>query len=301
MPVHKEIWTGEVLRKFRDDNSFLDVIPDRSNLVQNKVIHLVDLGADPAVLINNTTYPIGVVDAADADIPISLDKFDTENTAITDDYLYANSFDVIGEYSTAHVESLKEKTADKAIHALAPAGNTSGTPIVITTGATDGGAQARKRITIDDILLLKKAFDEAKVPKKGRVLVLSPEHCNQILAIDENFASQYMNIREGQVLRLFGFDVYEYTETPVYNGTTPTVAGLVKKAFGAAAAPATDCYSSVAFYAPRMFKAMGDTDMYYKLAKEDPQFRQNTIGFRQYFVCLPKKNEAIGAIVSVPV
>ncbi len=34
--VHKEIWTGEVLRKFRKDNSFLDVIPDRSNLSGNE-------------------------------------------------------------------------------------------------------------------------------------------------------------------------------------------------------------------------------------------------------------------------
>jgi hypothetical protein len=253
------------------------------------------LGADPAVLINNTTYPIGVVDANDADIPISLDKFDTENTAITDDYLYANSFDVIGEYSLQHVESLKESTADKAIHALAPQTNSAATPIIPTTGSTDGGASARKKITKTDILGLKKAFDLAKVPKRGRVMVLCPEHVSQILEFDEQFAQQYMNIREGQVLRLFGFDIYEYTETPKYDGSN------VKKAFGAAAAPSTDRYASVAFYAPRMFKAMGDTEMYYKIAKEDPQFRQNTVGFRQYFVCLPKKQEAIGAIVSVTV
>jgi len=293
--VHKEIWTGEVLRKFRKDNSFLDVIPDRSNLVNNKVIHLVDLGADPDVLVNNSTYPIGVVDASDSDIPISLDRFDTENTGIKDTYLYAISFDLIGEYTVQHIESLKEKTADKAIHALAPQTNTATTPVIVTTGATDNGVNARKKITKQDILNLKKAFDLAKVPRRGRVLVLCPEHVSQILEFDEQFSSQYMNIREGVVLRLYGFDIYEYTETPVFNASN------AKKAFEAAAAPTTDCYSSVAFFAPRMFKAMGETDMYYRIAKEDPQFRQSTVGFSQYFICLPKKQEAIGAIVSVAV
>jgi hypothetical protein len=293
--VHTEIWTGEVLRKFRKDGSFLATIPDRSNLVKNKVIHLVDLGADPAVLINNTTYPIGVVDANDADIPISLDKFDTENTAITDDYLYAISFDVIGEYSLQHVESLQESTADKAIHALAPQSNSAATPIILTTGNTDGGTSARKKITKNDIIALKKAFDIARIPKRGRVLVLCPEHVAQILEFDEQFAMQYMNIREGEVLRLYGFDIYEYTDTPKYDASN------VKKPYAAAAAPSTDRYASVAFYAPRMFKAMDKPEMYYKIGKEDPQFRQNTIGFRHYFVCLPKKQEAIGAIVSVPI
>ena len=65
--VYREIWTGELVESFQPqiEASFLNEIPDESRWVQssgsgeNQVIHLVDIGADPTVLINNTTYPIG--------------------------------------------------------------------------------------------------------------------------------------------------------------------------------------------------------------------------------------------------
>ncbi len=293
MAVHEEIWTGEVLKKFRRDSSFLETIPDRSALVGNKAIHLVDLGADPEVFINNTTYPIPTIDAGDADIIIALDKYDTGNTAIKDDHLYAISYDIIAENTEAHVRTLSEKSGDKAIHALAPNGHTAATPVIATTGSTDGGVNARKKITKSDVLRLKKAFDDANIPRKDRVLVLCPDHIQQILEFDEQFAAQYQNIRDGIVLPLYGFAVYEYSLMPTYNASN------VKKAFGAAAAPTTDCYASVAFYAPRMFKAMSMPEMYYRTAKESPETRATTIGFRHYFMCMPKKSDAIGAIVSV--
>lgn len=294
MGVHIEVWTGEVIKKFRRSGDFMDTVPDRSNLVENKVIHLVDLGADPNVLVNNTTYAIPTVEATDTDVAISLDKFDTENTSVKDDHLYAISYDIIGQYTDVHAEALQEKTADKAIHALAPTTNSTATPIILATGGTDDGVNPRKKLTKSDILALKKAFDKASLPKKGRVLVLCPEHVQHILEFDEQFERQYQDVREGQVLKLYGFDVYEYSKTPVYDATN------TKKAFTAADAPTTDRYASVAFYAPRMFKAMDTPDMYYRDAKENPEFRMTTVGFRHYFICLPKKMEAIGALVSPP-
>ncbi len=58
--------------------SFLDGIPDYSAKVNNEIIHLVDVGGDPDVLVNNTTYPIPVQDLVEGDIPIGLDKFQTK-------------------------------------------------------------------------------------------------------------------------------------------------------------------------------------------------------------------------------
>jgi hypothetical protein len=294
MGVKVEIWTGEVLRGFKRDGGFLNTIPDRSSLVKNSAIHLVDLGADPNILVNNTTYPIATTQASDGDIIIGLDKLDTENTGIREDYLFALSFDAIAEYTESHILSLLESMADRAIHAIAPAGNTTATPIISTTGATDGETQARKQITKADILKLKKKFDDNNIPKVGRVLVLCPEHVQQILAFDELFANQYQNIREGQILRLYGFDIYEYGKMPLYDASN------AKKAWGAAAAPTTDRYASVAYYAPRMFKAMGMPKMFYREATTDPENRMTTIGFQHRFICMPKKSESIGAIVSVP-
>ena len=70
--------------------------------------------------------------------------------------------------------------------------------------------------------------------------------------MDQKFADQYYNYTTGRIANLFGFQVFEYSDTPVY-----TTAGT-KRAFGAAAATG-DRNASVAFIAQNTFKAAGST------------------------------------------
>ena len=93
--VYTEIWTGELVKVLRAglEGTWLSGIPDQSSIVNNDVIHLVEVGVDPDVLINNKTYPIDVQALEDKDIAIKLDKFQTKATPITDDELYAISYD----------------------------------------------------------------------------------------------------------------------------------------------------------------------------------------------------------------
>ena len=58
--VYTEIWTGELVKVLRAglEGTWLSGIPDQSSIVNNDVIHLVEVGVDPDVLINNKTYPI---------------------------------------------------------------------------------------------------------------------------------------------------------------------------------------------------------------------------------------------------
>ena len=83
--VYTEIWTGELVKHLRRglEATWLDGIPDSSSIVNNDVIHLVEVGVDPDVLINNTTYPIPLQALDDADIAIQLDKFQTKVTPVT--------------------------------------------------------------------------------------------------------------------------------------------------------------------------------------------------------------------------
>lgn len=291
--VHKEIWTGEVIRKFRRDGSFLTRVPDRSDLVDNRVIHLTELGADPQVLINNSTYPITTVDSPDEDIAISLDKFDTENTSVSDDTLYAIAIDKIGETTTKHTGALQEATADKAAHAFAPATNTFDTPVIECTGEeiTENGV-TRKRMIPGDIAGLKRRWDDRSVPKKGRELILNPAHVQDLLAVNESFRDQYMNIQDGQILNMFGFKMNEYSALPFYSATK------AKKAFGSLFNPATDKLATVGFVNTEMFKASDKhVKMYWKRSENDPKGRRHEVGFRLFFVALPKTMRAIGAIV----
>lgn len=291
--VLAEVWTGELIKKLRsaDAATFMDGIPDYSQYAEKDVIHLVDVGGDPSVLINNTTYPLEVEELTDGDKSFSLDKFQTQPTSITDDELYAMSYDKMASVKERHGQAIAESKFKKAIHAIAPSSNSANTPVLRTTGDFENGTYGRRRLTRHDIIELKKAFDKMQVPQDGRRLVLCNDHIADLLECDQKFAQQYYNYTTGVISKMYGFDIYEYVACPYYaaNGT--------KKAIGSAIA-AGDYQASVAFYDRNIFKASGTTKMYFSEAKNDPQYQRNLVNFRHMFIALPKKQEAIAAIAS---
>lgn len=303
--IYLEIWTGEQIKAFRTDVAslgWLAAIPSFDQYVrpgignEADIIHLITVGADPEVLINNTTYPIAIVALPDGDKAISLDKYQTTATPVTDDELHAISYDKMASVIERHTHAVNETKYVKAIHALTPQTHTAKTPVLKTTGETapEGG---RKMLTRKDIISLKKEFDKIKCPVKGRILVLCPDHIADLLAVDQKFTDQYHNYTTGKVANMYGFEVYEFTGCPYFSqavtGQSPVPA--TKLAYGAVPG-ATDMQASVAYYAPRMFKATGSTKTYPTEAEATMQ--QFLYNVRHYFIALPKKQEAMGAIYS---
>lgn len=285
--VYTEIWTGELVKALRSglEGSWLDGVPDQSSIVENDVIHLIEVGVDPEVLINNTTYPIPLQVLDDKDIAIKLDKFQTKVTPITDDELYAISYDKMARVKESHSNSINDGKFTKAAHALCAQKNTAKTPVLTTTGERDAET-GRLRLTTNDLVAMKRALDKMKVPSQNRRLVLCPDHANDLLLVSQNFREQYnIDRNTGKVGKLYGFDIYEYANTPIYTKT-----GEKKKLGLAAEAGEFEC--SFAFYTPRIFKGTGSTKMYYSEAKTDPQNQRSLINFRHYFICMPKKTDA---------
>lgn len=291
--IYMEVWTGELVKQFNslDQVGWMQGIRDYSQYANNNVIHLVDVGADPDVLINNTTYPIAVQDLGDGDITISLDKYQTKATRITDDELYAISYDKIALKREQHGTAIANVMHKKAIHAMAPAANTVNTPVLVTTGENDG--TGRKRLVRADIVALKKAFDDAKFPLTGRRLVLCSDHISDLLLTDQKFADQYYNYTTGKISNLLSFEVYEYVENPFF-----VIGAKTKLAYGGLPVAGTHSQASVAFLPAEMFKAKGTTKGYASKAEDNPLTQENLINFRQYFITLPKKQRAIGAVIS---
>lgn len=292
--VLTEVWTGELVKKLKSglDGSWLDGIPDYSSIVDNDVIHLVDVGADPTVLIDNTSYPLSIEQLPDGDIAIKLSKFETLPTSVTDDELYAVSYDKMARVKEAHGDSININKFKKAAHAICPAGTGDSAALVIATSGNADASNGRKAFAKADILAAKKALDKLGVPASDRRLVLCSDHVNDMLGWSEAFERQYnLDNVNGKVARLYGFDIYEYSENPLY-----TTAG-VKKSLGATA-DTGEFQCSFAFYAKRVFKATGSTQMYYSEAKTDPQNHRNLIDFLHRFVCIPKKADAAIAIMS---
>ena len=216
--VCKEIWTGELVKSLRGfvAGTWLDGIPDNSSIVENDVIHLVDVGVDPEVLVNNTTYPIPLQALDDKDIAVKLDKFQTKVTPITDDELYSISYDKIARVKESHSNAINDAKFAKAAHALCAKSNAEKTPVLKTTGEKDG-ATGRLKMTVKDVLAMKTAMDKLGVPTTNRRLVLCTDHVNDLLAADQTFKEQYnIDRNTGKVGKLYGFDIYEYANTPYY-------------------------------------------------------------------------------------
>lgn len=294
--VLREIWTGEMIKAFRtapEALGWMDRIRAYNQYVENDVIHFTEIGGDPAVLVNNTTYPLNITALTDADKPISLDKFDTEATPVTDDELHACSYDKMASVQERHRDALREKIAQKAIHGIAPDENATGIPVIKTTGASDG---TRLKMTFADLLALKREFDKMGVPMQDRILVLCSDHVNDLLETEQKFKEHYnINQTDGKICRMYGFDIYEYDGTPYYTMSTG------KKLAWGAVPEATDAKASVAFYAGRMMKAYGSTNFYYSESSKDPLYHRNLVNFRQWGICLPLTTiKCRAAIVSAP-
>ena len=189
--VLTEIWTGEMIKTFRtapEALGWMQRIRSYNQYVENDVIHFTEMGGDPNVLVNNTSYPLAITALTDADKPISLDKFDTEATPVTDDELHAISYDKMASVQERHRDALREKIAQKAIHAIAPDANKEGAPVIKTTGASDG---TRLKMTYSDLLTLKREFDKMGIPQKDRILVLCSDHVNDLLETEQKFKEHY--------------------------------------------------------------------------------------------------------------
>lgn len=291
--VLRELYLAMLIEKLRSTHGWLGKLKDESSFVGNNVIHLNEIGADPDVLINNNVYPILTAQREDFDIPISLNKYDTTNTRISVDELYGIPYDKPGSVIAQHKAKLEEFMGAHGLYTIAPPAGTATMPVLVTTGPAD--STGRKRLIEDDLITLGKAFDDAKISKVGRTLVLSSEHKADLLisSLGKYIATQLQNVATGGLLpSLFGFEIDDDMDSPVYNYTT-----RVRKAFGAASAP-TDAKASVAFSAQDVFRAYGTQQMFYRDATLDPENRSSVAGFQVYGIACPYTRRSQAAVIS---
>lgn len=282
--LEKEIWVNQLMENFYPDSSFLKYARDFSALVDYNAINMAEAGADPKVLVNNTTYPIKITQRVDKPLRIELDKFETENTLVRRPEAIEYSYDQLESVLMGHRNTLRAKTAMKAAHAYAPQKDSTYTPVIQTTGAAVSG---RKRLQIDDILLLKERYDNAMIPLEGRYLVLNPSHVTDLILFDAKNLGNLTDLQNGKPKRFAGFNILQTASTPKYNSS------LQKIAFDG---EEEGNFCSFSFHSDEVMKADGDVFMYAR--ENDPAERGTIVGFDKRFIALPIRNKGVGAIVS---
>lgn len=288
LALKNELAVTELVKNFNHEHTWLQEVPSKPQWVGNDVIKIPIQGTAPKVLIDNKIYPINGSQREDGHIKISLHKYETENTEVTSDELYALPYEKVNDVQVQHRETLEDVTAEHALFSLTPEQDSTVSPVLVTTGPDDG--TGRKRLITKDLRTLKKKLDKLKVPKKGRVLVLCSDHVDDLLEQDEKFNQRYMNHEEGAIAaKYYGFKIYESIYAPEF-----TDAG-VKIPYGSAT---EGTEASVCFFAPMTAKAPGSAERFAIDKTQNPQFRRHEIGFELHWVCVAIKDEGLAAIRS---
>jgi len=286
--LNKQIWISQIMEKFYPEASFLNYAKDMTENVDFDKINLADCGFDPDVLVNNTTYPIAVVERSDTPLSIELDLFETENTLVRSPEAVELAYNKLESVIYGHRMALRSKTGQKAAHAFAPSSDTVNTPVLITTGGNNG--EGFKRLIPEDILRLKKKYDLLDVPYDNRYLVLDPNHVEDLILFDLKAFKDITDFKDGQPNRFAGFNILQYTKTPKYNVNTK------EKLPWGEVADADTTFASFSFSSEEVMKADGTVNMFERI--NDPELRATIVGFDKRFIALPIRNKAIGAIIA---
>lgn len=293
MPLNfPEMWLKRVIHNLdkTDQATFLNGIAELNVDVtqinegqmseQNKIyVAATDFEVD--VLINNDTYPLAVQNYSDSTIEITLDKYQTKPTSLSDDEIIGASYPKIDHVTRAHTHSIMSNKFKKAIHAIAPAADAAATPV----------HELLSDLSYDELVAFRKKCDDAGFEEDTIRLVLSPKHWNDLLKDRDRFGDLLVNYSTGKPAPMIaGFELHRYAGNPWYTSEG------AKKAFGAAPTE-TDLQASVAFVKEAIAKKTGLTKQYFSPAKADPLNQANMLSYRHYFIVVPFQAKKIGAII----
>jgi len=288
-----ELWDQELIKNFRHTGSWVNEIPRKDEYVMYNAVNLVQLGVDPDVLINNTTYPIAVQQIDDDTVIITLGKYQTKATPVTDDEMIGIPYDKEGSLLERHRLTVEELSRRRLLHALAPAADSASTPLVYTTG--DDNGSGFKRCTPQDIIDLAKRYADAGIPMDQWRLVLSNQHIADLLHYDVTLNTRMQNNADGSIMpNFYGFKTFRDIYTPTY------AADGTLNAWGAAPV-GTDMVSSIAFAPIRSWQAAGFRKTYYSPAAQDPLNQRSLFNIRVHHGGGKTKAEGFGGILSAPV
>ncbi|MBQ3831963.1 MAG: hypothetical protein II815_02195 [Bacteroidales bacterium] len=277
--VLKEIFTDIILSKFYPDGSWLGELTSMDHMVDNNKINLAQVGANPEVIKDCTQFPITPTTRTDTGVEITLATFDTRPTHVSNVEEMETNYNKAESVLNQHIDTLREACAMSAAYNIAPDSNSADHPVLATTG--NANSYGHKALTFDDLLKLRTAFNKKNFPMTNRVLVLCPEHEEDLLAEDKDRYNRMMTT--GNVA---GFKVY------TFNGNLHYSTGGSKSAYGVTnTQPA-----SFAFCKSEAMRAMGDIDS--DVESRWAEYRGVLIACQVRFVAMPMRGKAVAAIYS---
>lgn len=283
MAIQKQIWTDKIMEGFYPKDDFLMASVDMTELVDYNTINMAEAGADPTLLIDNTTYPIAAATRSDSPLTVTLKTLDTTSTIVRNLEKKELSYNKMESVVRGHRNTLRKGSIQLAAYYWSAASNGTYTPVLTASGALNNGY---KRLQFEDILALRAKLRALDIDITRVNIMLNPTH-------EADLMFQDMKLYKMMLVdnKLFQMRIFVNSQTPIFNATTG-----VKAAYGAVAAPSTDTFASTAWVTDEVMKADGSVDVFAKY--NDPDQKGDVINFQKRFIALPLRSKGLAAIYS---
>lgn len=259
MAVQVELWQDVIMKNLFKDNTFLNQAYNADQyVIGGSVVHIPQAGSKPSITKNPSSFPLTPVLRADGDVTYALDIYASTPTHIPKAELMEISYDKMASVLEEHLEAILENMCDEMLYKW---GAESASKILRTTGGAvaahlPSATGNRKLFLKEDLKKAQFTMNKSNVPKADRFAIFSSSLLEQLhddADLKKRDKALELDMKNGTIDRLYGFQIFERSDTLIYtNAGTP-----VRKAVGAAAA-ATDNDSVICWQKNAVERAVGD-------------------------------------------
>jgi len=229
MAVQKEIWENDIIESLWADNAFLNFAFNADQYVlAGKVVHIPQAGTVVGVETNRTSLPATVTSRTDTDVTYALDEITTNPIKISNAESVELSYDKRRSVLSDTTNAINEAAALDILYKWHPtvAGQIIRTTGTATLSHTPSATGNRKAFCVADVKAAQKLMNKNKMPNVDRYMLIDADMYDQLtadLTVTQyrDFSSQ-LNVAEGVVGKLYGFNIMMRSEVSRYsNAATP--------------------------------------------------------------------------------
>lgn len=240
MAIQVELWQNDIIENLFRSNPFLQYAFNGDQYVlAGKVVHIPTAGAKPTVVKNRSSLPASVTQRTDVDVVYVLNEYTTDPILIPHADTVELSYDKRRSVTGEHFDALAELAGDWMLRDWFSSLNTaqdgqitghiirtSGDAVASHLPAATGN---RKALVKADLKAAMTYMNKNNISKDNRYAILDSEMYSQLMddadliKRDGAFGGE-TNLREGVVLKLYGFNIMERSQVLRFtNAATPVV------------------------------------------------------------------------------
>lgn len=232
MSVQKELWLPAI-----EDNFFAEwekltkIAKDDSVYVARNgasvKVYIPNAGANGAVSVNNTSYPVSVTERTDATVEYAVDSFQVPPVRVGRYDSASLTYDKTASIAKDFMGGIGEFIMFNSFKNWYPGKNTgkyvetSGSNVA---GEAPGAAGDRKAITVSDVQKAAKILDKQKVPATGRILLLPATMFYEL----HDAAITKFDIVDNDGLAMFDKEFYGFQVVKMPYVVNATTTGVVR-------------------------------------------------------------------------